>query len=207
MRIWWAQRESNPKPSGYEPPALPLSYAPFPFLSRLSSGGTHGTYRACLFVSQGAPNSHLGSESGEGLPCTDLTQCREAAGLLALCVQVISARPPIGDPPHRWLFVFQGSGRTRVCAPHGRKVEPVMPSGSKAGARRSKEGNRFDRIHATGAHPPWKLKPLLPYLFAPRLATAAATADAIMAPPNTRREVTTWTGSRSIPPRMRSLQP
>lgn len=35
---WWARRDSNPQPTGYEPAALPLSYGPHMERLLLGSG-------------------------------------------------------------------------------------------------------------------------------------------------------------------------
>ena|GEM_PF-3535712 len=37
---WWARQDSNLRPSGYEPPALPLSYEPMERETRLELATT-----------------------------------------------------------------------------------------------------------------------------------------------------------------------
>src|SRR5207248_2496847 len=41
--IWWARRDSNPRPRDYESPALPLSYRPgLPFSATIAKHGCSG---------------------------------------------------------------------------------------------------------------------------------------------------------------------
>ena len=54
---WWARQDSNLRPTGYEPVALPLSYRPTRFPDYTTKRPPYTSIRVCAVPWQGSPKT------------------------------------------------------------------------------------------------------------------------------------------------------